>query len=211
MAEPFLFPSLTQADTMDYTEYRDLMKRLVKDGQTTGEKQSEALAHYTRINDQRMKRLDKTLVLSHEMRYTLEQIPGPWLWLVITEAWCGDAAQNIPAMAKAVEHQPLIEMKLILRDRHPEIMDRYTDNGSRGIPKLICFRKTDAKELGMWGPRPAPAHKMVMDNKTAAEPKPYSELAEDLHKWYAGDQTATTQAELAAYVRQWIQIDQQGG
>lgn len=203
MAETLLFPSLTEADIMNYDGYRRFMQQLVADGRTSGEKQSEALAHYTKLNEQRMKRLDKTLQLSSELQSALDQIPGPWIWLVITEAWCGDAAQNIPVMAKAAEYQPRVEMQLILRDQHPEIMDRYTDNGSRGIPKLVCFRKEDQKELGMWGPRPAPAQKMVTGNKEADHPKPYSELAEDLQKWYAQDKTATMQSELSAHIREW--------
>lgn len=195
---------------MDYQQYRELMNRLAAEGRTTGPKQSEALGHYTKMNAQRMKRLDKTLQLNEALLQALDQVDEDWIWLVLTEAWCGDAAQNIPVMARAAEYQPRIELRLILRDDHPEIMDRYALHGSRSIPRLVCFRRSDEAELGTWGPRPAPAQQMVMDNKQAASPRPYSQLSEEMQKWYANDKTQTLQAELAEAIQQWLQKSRQG-
>ena len=60
--------------------------------------------------------------------------------LVITEDWCGDALYNVPVLAKLVEGNPNVEMRLFLRDKNPDLMDQYLNKGMfRSIPVFAFF------------------------------------------------------------------------
>ncbi|WP_299459472.1 thioredoxin family protein [uncultured Microscilla sp.] len=193
---------LNQSQT--YAEYRTMIDQLLSEGKTTGDNHSEDMLHYTKMNVQRMKRLDKTAKLNEEMLTTIASIKHSQTWVVITEAWCGDAAQIVPVLAKIAEASPKIDLKLILRDEHLDVMDAYLTDGARSIPKLIALDSETLKELGVWGPRPTPAHEMVMERKKNNDGESYLEFATRLHGWYAKDKTQTTQKELAETMQRWI-------
>ncbi len=58
---------------MSYADYRQLVENLVKEGSTTGHEKTEDLSNYTRLNDRRMKRWDKTIRISEEMTNKIKQ------------------------------------------------------------------------------------------------------------------------------------------
>ena len=122
------------ANAMSYAVYRDLMATLAEEGKTTGPNQSEEMAGYTSLNEHRMKRLDKRVELQQPVLDGLAQINRKQTWLVLTEAWCGDAAQNLPILAKMAEANPNVELRLVLRDENLDLMDAYLTNGGRSIP-----------------------------------------------------------------------------
>lgn len=191
------------AKAMDYTAYMALMNDLLKEGKTTGPIQSTDLAEYTKLNFHRMERLNKTTVLTETLLQTLSALKKRWTWLVITEAWCGDAAQNIPVMhAIAVASKGKIDLKLVLRDENLPLMDQYLTNGGRAIPVLICIETETLGEVGKWGPRPAPAQEMVLEYKK----NPVQDLhafKTMLYTWYSKDKTLSTQNELNSLVKKW--------
>ena len=85
---------------ISYVAYRTLISDLLASGKSSGAIQSEALLTYSKLNDKRMKRLDKTSKLSQETIVALKSIDAPVTWLVLTEGWCGDAAQSLPIINK---------------------------------------------------------------------------------------------------------------
>ncbi len=176
-----------------YWQFRSYLDELLEQGKTTGENQSEALVEYTRMNAHRMKRLEKKPELQEELKKALDRIDQPQVWLCLVEGWCGDVAQNLPTINKMAEHSENIELKLILRDEYPEIMDRYLTNGARSIPKLIALDRDTLEELWVWGARPADAQKLLL--KLKEEGVEYSEIAEQIHRWYAKDKTRSLQQE----------------
>lgn len=185
---------------MTYMEYRTMIDKLYENGKTTGTNQSDAMLNYTKMNIQRMRRLDKTIEIDRELINQLKSIPCPVNWLLITEAWCGDAAQNVPILNKMAEASPNINLKLILRDENLEIMDQYLTNGGRAIPKLIIL-DSEMKEIGTWGPRPWIVQEMVMENKRTGA-LPYSEFGKVVQKWYASDKGKSLQREMMDIIRQ---------
>ncbi|MBN2731689.1 MAG: thioredoxin family protein [Balneolaceae bacterium] len=189
-------------EAMSYASYRTLIDNLLEQGLTTGPKQSDEMKHYTKMNVQRMKRLDKTIELNSSLKNTIDKIDEPWIWLVLTEAWCGDAAQNIPVINKIAEASPKIELKLILRDEHLDIMDAYLTNGGRSIPKLICLHAKTFEEVGTWGPRAGDFQQKAMEWKSNPELSK-EEWVEKLHKWYADDKGETLQAEFEELISKW--------
>ena len=192
------------AKALSYAEYRELTDRLVVENKTTGPNQSEAMLHYTKMNGVRMKRLDKTTKLTDDSINLLSQIDQPQTWLVLTEAWCGDAAQVLPVMNKFAEANINIDLKLIMRDEHLDIMDAFLTNGSRSIPKLIVIDQQGEEVVATWGPRPAEVQKMVMDGKLKSkkiedkeERKAFNdEVKVDVQRWYIKDKTIQIQQEL---------------
>lgn len=184
---------------MSYAQYMQLLESLMAQGKTTGSNQSEEYLTYAKINLQRMHRLEKTTSLNEELKAALSAITQPHTWLVITEGWCGDAAQNIPVMHVISQACKNIELKLILRDEHPEVMDQYLTNGARSIPKLICLEKESLKEKFVWGPRPAVLQDIVIQMKN--ENKPKSEKGLVTQTWYNSDKTKSLQLELQNLLR----------
>lgn len=193
-------------NSMSYTEYRDLITTLFAEDKTTGPIQSPAMLNYTKMNIARMRRLDKTTRLSPETLEKLEKIDQAQLWLVITEAWCGDAAQIVPVMNKMAEVQPNITLRFILRDENLEVMDAFLTNGGRSIPKLIVTIGEDNEVVKSWGPRPSEVQEIVtLSKKELAaiedeESRKIHTQAEkyNVQKWYAGDKTRQIQEEILA-------------
>jgi len=185
-----------------YDEYRELINELLLKGRTTGENHSEAMIHYTNMNSHRMRRIDKRIELMDSLNERLDRVNRNMIWLVLTEAWCGDAAQNLPIIQKIAEHSPKIQTRYILRDENLEIMDLFLTNGrSRSIPKLICLDSQTLEILGHWGPRPAGADQLY--NELSQQELPYQEVSEKLHKWYADDKTKSVQSEFLGLLDVW--------
>lgn len=191
-------------NSMSYKGYRSMIDRLLEEGKTTGTNHSEAMIDYTKMNVHRMNRLDKQAELSDSLKEALQDVDDHWIWLVLTEAWCGDAAQNIPVMARMAEQNDHIDLRLILRDEHPGIMDAYLTNGGRSIPRLVCLEAETLEELGSWGPRPEEAQEKAMQWKNDPEIST-KEWAARLHKWYADNRTEDIQAEFEELIAQWSQ------
>lgn len=203
-ANSVITPQLLE-NALTYNQYLNLIENLLAEGKTTGPKQSDALTHYTKINMHRMKRIDKTIDLSEQFEVTFGELENDWIWLVITEAWCGDAAQNLPVIHKIADAAAQIDLKIILRDEHPDVMDVFTTNGSRSIPKMVCLQKDTLEVVGTWGPRPIPAQKLVQELKNKMSGKEY---AKRLHKWYALDKTRHLQQEFLELISEWSEMEE---
>lgn len=182
-----------------YLEYKNLVKHLLAEGKSTGTNQSEALTNYSLLNDKRMKRLDKTIKPTENTQLEIAKITEPQTWLVITEGWCGDAAQNLPVIAKMASLNSNIELKLVLRDENLELMDLFLTNGGRSIPKLIIL-DNDLNVLNTWGPRPSIATKMVADYK-AEHGALDANFKQDLQVWYNKDKGQSTQNDFVEMIQ----------
>ena len=169
------------AKAISYEEYNVLFKKLVAEGRTTGETTREKI-DYTKLNFSRSKRLDKTIKLSEEQNRYFQDIDIKQTWLVITEPWCGDAAQSLPFFNKLASTSGNIELKIVLRDENPELMDSFLTYGSRSIPKLIILDK-NMEVVNHWGPRSKAATKVV-DDYVQKHAKIDEQLKTDLQLWY---------------------------
>jgi hypothetical protein len=166
-----------------YEAFDAMMKEHSETGKTTGHNQSEALLEYSRLNYRRMKRWHKTLQLPLEVEISLSHLERPVTWLVITEGWCGDAAHVLPVLNAMARQQPLIDLRVVLRDENPELMDQFLYNGTRSIPIVISLSMEDHRFMGTWGPRPAVLSQRVIDEK-AAKGTLSPEFKQELQAWY---------------------------
>lgn len=179
---------------MSYADYRNLSNTLIDEGKVTGSQQSEELTAYGKLNMARMNRLDKTLALLPECIEILSTINEPQTWLILTESWCGDAAQIVPVLAAMANVNKLITCKILLRDENLPLMDQYLTNGkSRSIPKLIVINN-HRKELFNWGPRPNELQ--IIMTQLQQQETPMEIIKETIHKWYAQNKSVAIQKEL---------------
>jgi hypothetical protein len=179
-----------------YSDYRAMIDQLVANNQTTGPNQSEGYLEYTRMNQKRMNRWDKTAQVGEKLTQVIQAINENQTWLVITEAWCGDAAGTIPFINKLAELNPKIQLKLVLRDENPELMEAYLTEGSRSIPKLIVLNNDLSQELGIWGPRPEFLQNRLKDFKLNPNGLTSQEFSLGTHLWYAKDKNQSLEQEL---------------
>lgn len=186
---------------MTYAQYERLFDELVAAGKTTGENQSPEMVNYTKLNQRRMNRLEKTTKLNQELLATARNLKIDWVWLILTEPWCGDAAQNIPTIEKIARENDNIETRYLLRDANLELMDKYLTNGGRAIPKLICFDRETNREIGVWGSRPAAADRYFQELKAQGLEKP--QIIEKIQRWYNDDDTNSLQAEFQNLLVEW--------
>ncbi|MEQ9591967.1 MAG: thioredoxin family protein [Cyclobacteriaceae bacterium] len=176
-----------------YTEYQVNFEKELNSGE------GGPHAHYLPINWQRVKRIDKTLKLSTEMMELLSTLDFPLKWLVISEHWCGDAAQILPVLARIADlSKGKIEMKIVYRDQNQELMNAHLTGGSMSIPKVIQLN-SNFEFLGEWGPRPSEGQELVL--KLKSDPDTAASYSEHLHKWYARNKQADIQNELIRLLR----------
>ena len=195
------YSNIFDKEAIAYLSYRDMVNDLLAQGKTTGEDHSEEMLHYTKMNVQRMNRVDKTTVLSEELLTTLSNLKGHYNLLVITEGWCGDAAQIVPVINKMVLAAPNnLTLKLVLRDKNLPLIDAHLTNGGRAVPVLLVLDDAGNLVIPKWGPRPVVLQEVMTTWKSEGVEMP--ELAEKLHGWYAKDKTHAIQEELNALLNQ---------
>ena len=187
-----------------YTEYKKMVLELLKEGKSTGMNQNEDLFHFTKLNNQRMKRLDKQTKLNEETLSKAQKINRDFTWLVLTESWCGDAAQTLPVINKFAEANQNIDLKVVLRDENEELMNKFLTNGNKSIPKLIVVDNNSKEVVGSWGPRSAKATQMVIDYKEK-HGKIDAKLKMDLQNWYNEDRGLHIEMEMVELIDELIQ------
>ncbi len=195
------YRNIFDKEALTYEAYRKLVDDLLAAGKTTGEDHSEAMLHYSKMNVQRMNRVEKTAILNEELTEALAQLKGAYDLLVITEGWCGDAAQIVPVIYKMTQASGgKLSLRLVLRDQNLPLIDAHLTNGGRAIPVLLILDKEGNLMLPKWGPRPVALQELMGEWKKEGVVMP--ELAEKLHGWYAKDKTQHTQKELIALIKQ---------
>lgn len=187
--------STTLLNTFSYEEYRTKLKNLLAEGKSSGEEQSEDLLHYSELNETRMNRLEKTIKITDENVEFLTSLDTEYIWLVLSEGWCGDAAQILPIINKMAQKTNKVDLKIAFRDENPELMNLFLTNGGKSIPKLIIIEKETLKVVSDWGPRPSQAIKLIVDYK--AKFGIIDETAKtELQMWYLHDKGISTQDEI---------------
>ncbi len=189
--------------SIDYSTYCNKVFSFAKNEKTSGLEQTKERIEATQLNAQRIKRIEKHTNLLPEIKTGLSQIKNQWLWIIITESWCGDGAQNIPILKKIADEMPNISLQFIWRDENIDVMNEYLTNGNKAIPKLICIDEQAIKEIGVWGPRPITIQDKVNTLKKEQPEISHDELVKNIHLWYAKDKGESLQKELFTIIKQW--------
>jgi hypothetical protein len=187
-------------NSISYQEYRELVAKYAAEGKTSGTTQTPDYINYTKLNESRMHRLDKTLQLVDEVKVYLENLNKEYLWLVLAETWCGDAAQVLPVINKMAQASDKIELRILLRDDNEAVMNLFLTNGTKSIPKLIILDKESGEVIADFGPRPVEAKQLIIDYKVTHGV--VDETAKiELQKWYLADKGVAIQKEILALIK----------
>lgn len=177
-----------------FEAYHNMLLNLMEEGKTTGTDQSEQMIAYSKLNLQRMKRVSKTFKSHPELASQMQKPQKAVYWLVITEGWCGDAAQLVPAIdAIAALSGGQITTRCLLRDENLPLMDQFLTNGSRSIP-IVIFMDQDFNVIGRWGPRPLELQQLLKEMRDGGQ-MDFAQMVEKVHAWYAADQSDKLQKE----------------
>jgi hypothetical protein len=157
-------------------------------------------ASYLSLNLTRFKRITKTFSPSQAFIDHASDVKKKSHWIIITEPWCGDAAQSVPLILKLIEHLPNASYTLELRDQGT-LIDHYLTNGGKGIPKVIV-RDEHGSDMFVWGPRTEAAQRLF--NELKAEGVELTVLHESLHAWYAKDHGQSLESELMVLIQSFF-------
>jgi len=168
----------------DYDEFLQLSEKTIKELETVELEETEKnLLEYRKINLVRSLRIAKTYKPEKNLLLLFQKIKRKQIWLIFTEDWCGDSAQNLPYLMKYIEQIPQIDAKIILREDNVAALKNYFGaDAPLSIPKIVAFTP-DGKELFRWGPRPQKANELV--KKLKSESLEREELNKKLHLWYS--------------------------
>lgn len=182
-------------NSFSFADYRKKVTSLITEGKSTGHTQSEDLLKYSELNETRMNRLEKTIEVTPETKTKLQNLDKKYIWLVLSEGWCGDAAQIVPVIHKMTEVTDKVELKIALRDDNDALMQHFLTNGGKAIPKLIVLDAETLEVVLDWGPRPHGAKQLILDYK--ATHGVVDETAKiELQKWYLHDKGISIQNEI---------------
>jgi hypothetical protein len=136
--------------------------------------------------------LYKRAKLSDDVYARVARLRQQWHLLVLSEDWCGDSMNTLPAIARLTEATALIDMRIIGRDANPDLITAHLSGLSRSIP-VIMVLDDDFNECGWWGPRPGSLQAWVTESGLAL---PKEERYRQVRMWYARDQGQTAVHEL---------------
>ena len=72
--------------------------------------------------------------------------------LVLAGAWCGDCAAQCPILERFAEAAPVLRVRYLDRDAHPEAQDELKVNGGGRVP-VAAFFSEDGHEVARFGER----------------------------------------------------------
>jgi len=141
-------------ESMSWMSYLEKIDSLLSKGLSTGPKQTPELFGKSKLNRHRMQRIIKTGKVPVEYIRLFQQLSPEICFLIITEGWCGDAAQLLPYFellsdAKTKEER----IRFVLRDETTYI-DNFLTDGSKSIPVIVAYNGSTGEVILSWGPRP---------------------------------------------------------
>src|SRR5674476_1679847 len=98
MAQKF-YPDKRIYGGMTYQQYMDKTKEELANPDSLSADNKER-SETKKLNIQIMTRIDKSYEPGIDIRDEIEKITDNQLWMIITEDWCGDPAQNLPYIAR---------------------------------------------------------------------------------------------------------------
>lgn len=185
-------------NTLTWEEYSVLFNDILTAEQPKAPYDNPEYLDYTKLNNSRLKRWMKTGEINEELTAIITKITEKQTWYVITEHWCGDAAHILPFIYKMTELNDAIELKMILRDTEPYMIEDYLTNGGKSIPKVV-IRNEKEEDLYTWGPRPKEAQELYQ--KLVDEKADFEKMKIDLQKWYNTDKGVKIQQEFIALLK----------
>ncbi len=188
------------AKSISYPNYIAAFERAIHENTPLAEAEQVPLFKYYALNHQRSTRIYNQYVVTDALLRAIDALPAKVQWLVITEPWCGDSAQNLPVIAKVADaSNGKIDLRIVYRDTNLDLIDQFLTNGGRSIPKLLQLNE-QGELTATWGPRPAAAQQLVADLRAANIP--HDDYIATVHKWYADNKAADISNDILELLNQ---------
>ena len=139
---------------------------------------------YYELNKKRMERMVNTYRVQEAQMKEFKELNYSGKLLIITEGWCGDAAQSLPVIYRFFKK--FLEIKIVYRDQNEDLMNQYLTNDSKSIP-IVLILNEDKEVVAHWGPRPEFGNELFRHYKNNEETYPKEKLMEDMQMAYNKD------------------------
>ena len=158
---------------ISYSAYLNEIKEIIQDNLDVLKKE------FYPLNLKRMERIEKQNKDINTFEEESTSFQEQKL-LVISEGWCGDAAQILPYVHLFAKGNN-IKLKIVYRDENPELMNQFLTNGGKAIPVIIALNE-NGDYINHFAPRPREAQELMLELKAKGIEK--SEINLNLQKWY---------------------------
>lgn len=134
--------------------------------------------------------------------------------LAIGADWCGDVVRQLPIVARMCAENVHLHLRILNRDEHLDVMERYLFNGARSIPVFIFFNDQFI-EVGNWKARPYRGQRLIARGKAAGCLAEAQRLVQDLMN--ANNNRSTIEeikgllADALATPANWMILDETSG
>lgn len=187
---------------MNLKQYEKQFQEILDGNNASYPYDSEEYINYVKLNSARVRRWKKTGKITPELAKTVQSIKSPQHWLLITEPWCGDAANSQVFIGKAALLNSKISLTVQNRDAADSEIGQYLTNGGKSVPKLIV-RDEQGNDLFTWGPRPKEAQVLAM-NLMNDDSLDMEEKKAGVQNWYNQDKGQSMQKELNELLKKAI-------
>ncbi len=85
--------------------------------------------------------------------------------LVLAGAWCGDCASQCPAFDRFAEAAPVLQVRYLDRDSHPDVQAELQINGGDRVPVAVFFSE-DGHEVARYGERTLARYRQLVEQLT---------------------------------------------
>ena len=102
--------------------------------------------------DARWRRTFEQVTLTPAQRELLGRFTRQTNVLVLAGAWCGDCANQCPIFDRFAEAAPVLAVRYLDRDAHPDVQRELKINGGDRVPVVVFFSE-DGQEVARYGER----------------------------------------------------------
>src|SRR5262245_51761115 len=98
--------------------------------------------------------------LTPAQRDLLSQFKRETNVLVLAGAWCGDCSGQCPIFERFAEDAPVLKVRYLDRDAHPDVQAELRINGGNRVPVVVFFSE-DGEEVARYGERTLSQYRML--------------------------------------------------
>jgi hypothetical protein len=136
------------------------------------EKQQQGLAyadfiaqHANDAQKERWRQVHAQVALTASQKNLLASFTRPMPVLVLAGAWCGDCINQCPIHEHFAAAAPVIEVRYLDRDKHPDVQRQLQICGGNRVPVLVFFAE-DGMEVARFGERTLSKYRQMMRDQT---------------------------------------------
>lgn len=167
---------------ISFNEYFKRTEDIINKNENELTEEETKMLEYYKLGVQRMSRMLKVYKPDEAQIEKLKEKNFKGKFLIISEGWCGDAGQTVPAVSLFFDGKN--DVRIIYRDENPELINQFLTNETRSIPIVVILDEND-NVITHWGPRPAYGIELLKKHKENPETYPKEQFYNDIQVYYA--------------------------